>query len=59
MTVESFTNGIAIGAVTSPLWLKSAATVAGDILPILGAVWLIVQIAHKIQRWSDERRDAE
>lgn len=33
---------------TSPLWLHQLSDVAAMILPILGAVWLGVQIYYKI-----------
>lgn len=57
MTTDGFTNAVAIGAVTSPLWLQEASSVVSDVLPILGAVWLIVQIAHKLHTWTSEDRN--
>lgn len=38
-------------ALTSPWWLptlKAASSVAADVLPILGALWLIVQIVTRL-----------
>lgn len=52
MSLDSLTNGVAVAAVSSPLWLRDLGSVAGDVIPILGAVWLVVQIAHKLANWS-------
>ncbi len=44
---ERITNGVAVGAVSSPYWLQpleGASSLAGHLLPILGCAWLIVQI---------------
>lgn len=41
----------AIGAVTSPAWLPAlyeASHIAGAVAPILGSVWLALQIGIKI-----------
>lgn len=47
---ERITNGVALGAVSSPFWIESlegASSLAGHLLPILGCAWLIVQmISH-------------
>lgn len=51
MTHDQITNAGAIGAVSSPMWLpdlKVISAAAGEILPILGAIWLITQIITKI-----------
>lgn len=51
------TTYVASAAVTSPLWLpslKDVSEVAGLLLPILGAVWLIVQIGGYILRYRKE-----
>lgn len=52
MTVgEIVTDTGATAALTSPLWLPSLHSVsafAALILPILGAVWLILQISSRI-----------
>ncbi len=42
------TDAVALGAVTSPLWLHDLSGVAKDALPVLGGIWLIVQIALKV-----------
>jgi hypothetical protein len=44
-------NVIAVGAITLPWWrgeVKFASEVAGDILPILGVIWLVVQIFFRV-----------
>ena len=54
---EHMTNAVAAGAVVSPIWLpflRDASQFAGILVPILGAVWLIVQIAHKVKNWEDD-----
>lgn len=48
--IERTTNAIAAGAATSPWWLPSLADVsqtAALMLPILGVVWLLIQITAK------------
>lgn len=48
---EIVTDTGAAAAVVSPLWLPSLHEVSAEaalILPILGAVWLSVQIFHRI-----------
>jgi hypothetical protein len=50
---ERVTDGIAVAALFSPGWLpyfEEASREAGLFLPILGAVWLIVQIWDKVFR---------
>jgi hypothetical protein len=54
--VEYATDAAAAAAVTSPFWLEAlrqASMVAGILVPILGACWLAVQIAHKLRHWDD------
>lgn len=44
-------TGAAVAAITSPWWLPAVHIVsdaAGLLLPVLGVVWLIVQITTKI-----------
>lgn len=51
MTTENTTNAIAAAAVASPWWLPTFADVshgAALLLPVLGVVWLAVQIIFKI-----------
>lgn len=48
---EAVTDTGAVAAIISPWWLPAlhdVSQVAAFFLPILGAVWLIVQIAIKI-----------
>lgn len=50
--VDQSTNAIAAAGVSSPLWippLKDLSEVAALILPILGVVWLVVQIVAKLR----------
>lgn len=49
--MNDFTNATAGAAVVSPLWLPSLqqmSEAASILLPILGALWLVVQIGAKI-----------
>ncbi len=51
MNQDQITNTVAAAGVSSPLWLPSLHTVsatASAIVPILGAVWLTVQIVIKL-----------
>jgi len=51
MTLESANKGAAVAAVTSPWWLPvlhSISEVAALVLPILGVLWLCVQIVVKL-----------
>lgn len=51
MTVETANKGVTIAALSSPWWLpwvQSLSEIAALILPILGALWLAVQIGVKI-----------
>jgi hypothetical protein len=45
---EAVTDAIAVGAVSSPLWLHQVSELAGLLLPIAGVTWLAVQIAVKL-----------
>lgn len=48
--VENTTTAAAVAAVASPVWLPwlhTASEVAATIAPILGVVWLVVQIVTK------------
>ena len=48
---ERTTTAVASMGIAAPVWLpplKEASEVAGLVLPILGVVWLIVQIVTKI-----------
>lgn len=46
---EAISDVVAIGAVTSPLWLHEIAGIAKDLLPIAGVLWLAIQAWIKIQ----------
>lgn len=49
--MERVTNTVAAGAVVSPWWLPSLSDIsqfAALMLPVLGCVWLIVQIIAKL-----------
>ena len=51
MTSDPITKVAAAGAVASPLWipkLSELSTMAAEVLPILGAIWLVVQIVAKV-----------
>jgi hypothetical protein len=46
---------VAVGAVSAPLWLPSLTQIsnfAALCMPILGALWLIVQIARAFWNWK-------
>lgn len=49
--VDSATAAIAATAVASPVWLpwlEAASSTAAMIAPILGTIWLVVQIVAKV-----------
>jgi hypothetical protein len=49
---DTFTNGGAVAAMGSPWWLPSLQSVsdtAALMLPILGVLWLLVQIGLKVR----------
>lgn len=49
------THVVAAGAIAAPVWLPSLTQVssfAALMMPILGAVWLLVQIVRAISKWS-------
>ncbi|RVB05683.1 hypothetical protein [Mesorhizobium sp. M7A.F.Ca.CA.004.02.1.1] len=50
--MDNTTAGIAVTAVVSPMWLPllhSVSDGAALIAPILGTIWLVVQISTKAQ----------
>ncbi|TGQ11239.1 hypothetical protein EN858_15065 [Mesorhizobium sp. M4B.F.Ca.ET.215.01.1.1] len=58
MTVEKVTNTVAAASVISPLWLPSLAEVsqaAALMLPILGCLYLLVQLYWKISGRDRDR----
>ncbi len=59
MTTEKITNWLAAGAIASPAWLPSlqaTSQVAALLLPILGVIWLAIQIFFKIRERRDENK---
>lgn len=55
------TNGVAVAGLFMPAWLPTlgqASDVAGMLVPILSAAWLMVQIASHFRRKRDDD-DAE
>jgi len=60
MTVsEKATTWLAASAVVSPAWLpplESMSEIAGDLLPILGVIWLAVQIGFKVREHCKSSR---
>jgi len=57
---DAGTGVVAATAIASPLWLdtvQQVSTFAEWALPILGAVWLVVQIAWKVREMRYARKD--
>lgn len=51
--IQKISSGIAAGAAISPWWLpalKAASDVAGMLLPIVGVIWLLVQMVAFLRR---------
>ena len=49
------THVVAVGAIASPSWLPSLSELsnfAATMTPILGAIWLLVQIVRAIAKWG-------
>lgn len=46
------TNTVAAAAVTSPLWLQNLSNGAAVLLPILGCLWLLIQIFYHFRKVS-------
>lgn len=49
--MDNTTTTVAAAAVTSPFWfhwLQTASEAAAIVTPILGAIWLIVQITSRL-----------
>jgi len=49
---DQVTNGVATAAILSPLWLEqlhAVSNIAAAMTPILGCIWLGVQITQKIR----------
>lgn len=48
-----YTNALSVAAISSPWWLEKlqdVSQVAALLLPILGGLWLLVQIFSKLSR---------
>ncbi|MDX0260526.1 hypothetical protein GOC60_04785 [Sinorhizobium meliloti] len=59
-TMEHTTTAVAASAVTTPFWLpwlQTASETAATIAPILGLVWLIIQIFSKTIETYQRMRD--
>ena len=59
-SMDNVTNAAAAGAIVSPIWLpwlQTASELAAVIAPILGVVWLVVQIWAKIKTTLDKKDD--
>lgn len=53
--MEYTTAGVAVSAASSPFWLpwlQSVSEVAAMVAPIVGVIWLVVQIAAKVREMS-------
>lgn len=53
------TSAGALGAIASPLWLptlQGVSDMAAMILPILGVLWLLVQITLRLLRYVREHQ---
>ena len=60
--MDNATNAVAATAVSSPLWLpilKTASEISAFIAPILGVIWLVVQIWAKITVTLERKDDRE
>lgn len=61
-TSEKVTAAVAWGAILSPWWLPMAHDLAAQWAPLLGVIWLLVQIVDKLVRLSrteDRHKDGE
>jgi hypothetical protein len=46
---DGVTGGVAFASILSPAWLPYVSNLAALIAPVLGVIWLIVQIYAKIR----------
>lgn len=61
-TTDTLGASVGVSAVTSPAWLpwlQNVSEVAAMLAPILGAIWLIVQIYSKISEHIRKRKDED
>lgn len=59
--MDHLTTGAAAGAIASPLWLpyvQKISEISAVIAPILGVLWLLVQIWAKISSTLQDRKDS-
>ncbi|WP_439273524.1 hypothetical protein [Pseudochrobactrum sp. HB0163] len=49
---ERATTAIAAGAAMNPVWLPHLEQALSLTLSVLGVIWLLVQIAHKLKHWK-------
>lgn len=56
-TTERVTSGVAIGATVSPFWLQHISDTASVLLPILGALWLVIQIVGYFMKNDKEDKE--
>jgi hypothetical protein len=55
INMDKTTTTVAAVGITMPAWLPSleeASRIAGHLVPILSATWLLVQIVRLISRWA-------
>lgn len=58
--VDNTTTGVAALSITSPIWLtwlKTTSEISAYAAPILGAVWLVVQIWAKIKTTLERKSE--
>lgn len=58
--VDNTSAAVAASAVTSPIWLpwlQYASDGAAQIAPLLGAIWLIIQIIAKLREMLRKDKD--
>jgi len=48
--VTATTDAVAVGAVSSPLWLHETSGIARDLLPWFGIAWLAIQIGVHLHK---------
>ncbi len=60
LDAERVTNVVATASLASPWWLPTIADVSQAftlLLPILGGLWLLIQIIHKLSTWRKPPKD--
>lgn len=51
---ERVTDGVAVGAISSPLWLN-VADFFSALLPIMGCLWIGIQIWYHFRKKDDKK----